>query len=190
MTTTESRVSPEEYLVRERAAEYKSEYVDGEIRAMTGASPNHGRIVLNIGAGLQAQLRGGPCEAFLSDLRVKIPRTDDYVYPDVVVVCGESEMEDEHDDSLLNPTLIVEVLSPSTEAYDRTKKWDKYRRLPALREYLLVAQDRPRVERYTRQGGGLWLFSETVGTDEVLQLDSLGCTLALNDVYERVRLRP
>jgi Uma2 family endonuclease len=190
MTTTETRISPEEYLVRERAAEYKSEYVDGEIRAVTGASPNHGRIVLNVGAALHAQLRGGRCEAFTNDLRVKVPGTDDYLYPDVVVVCGKVEMEDEHDDSLLNPTVVVEVLSPSTETYDRTKKWEKYRRISSLREYLLLAQDRPRVERYTRQGGGLWLFGETAGTDEVLRLDSIGCTLALKDVYERVRLRP
>lgn len=189
-TTTETRVSPEEYLVRERAAEYRSEYVHGEIRAMTGASPDHGRIALSIGMALQGQLRGGPCEAFLNDLRVKIPGTRDYVYPDVVVVCGPPETEDEHDDSLLNPTVIVEVLSPSTQVYDRTEKWEMYRRLPTLREYLLVAQDRPRVERYVRQGGGLWLFSETEGRDEVLRLESIGCTLALRDVYERVLPRP
>lgn len=189
-TTTDTRVSPEEYLVRERAAEYRSEYVDGEVRAMTGASPNHGRIALNVAMSLQSQLGDGPCEAFVSDMRVTANRTRDYFYPDVVVVCGPTETEDEHDDSLLNPTVIVEVLSPSTEAYDRTRKWEKYRRLPSLREYLLVAQDWPRVERYTRQGGGLWLFSETEGTGGVLRLDSIGCTLALEDVYRRVLPRP
>lgn len=190
MTTTETRITPEEYLVRERAAEYRSEYVDGEIRAMTGASRNHGRLVLDIGITLEAQLRGRPCEAFVSDMRVKASQTRDYFYPDVVVVCGESEVEDEEEDTILNPTLIVEVLSPSTRSYDRDRKWEKYRRIPSLRDYLLIAQDRPRVERYTRQGEDLWLFSDTEDPDAVLQLDSIGCALALKDVYRRVRLRP
>lgn len=185
-TTTGPRVSPEEYLVRERAAEYKSEYVDGEVRAMTGASRKHGRVAMNIGASLYAQLRGGPCETFMSDMRVRAAHRRDYFYPDVVVVCGKSEVEDEYEDTILNPTLIVEVLSPSTEARDHTEKWEYYRKLPSLRDYLLVAQDRPRVERYTRQAEGLWLFSETEELDAILQLDSIGCTLALKDIYDRV----
>lgn len=185
-TTMDPRVSPEEYLVRERAAEYKSEYVDGEVRAMTGASRDHGRIALNVGANLFAQLRGRPCETFMSDMKVRVPGKRSYLYPDVVVVCGRSELEDEHEDSLLNPTLIVEVLSPSTQAYDRTEKWEHYRRIPSLRDYLLVAQDQRRVERYTRQEEGLWLFSETSDPDAVLRLDSIGCTLAMRDVYDRV----
>lgn len=186
-STMEPPVSPSEYLLRERAAEYKSEYVDGEIRAMTGASRKHGRVAINIGASLYAQLRGGQCEAFMSDMRVKVPQRKSYFYPDVVVVCGKSEVEDENEDTILNPTLIVEVLSPSTAAYDHTEKWESYRKLPSLRDYLLVAQDEPRVERYTRQGDqDLWLFSETRGMDAVLQLESTGCTLALRDVYERV----
>ncbi|HEX2094077.1 MAG TPA: Uma2 family endonuclease [Longimicrobiaceae bacterium] len=128
--------------------------------------------------------------ASLRDVRHRHPgegsRTRDYVYPDVTVVCGGPQLEDEHFDTLLNPTLIVEVLAPSTAGYDRGEKWEMYRRIPSLKDYLLVSQTEPRVERYTRQGEGLWLFSETNGLDSILQIDSIGCTLALRDVYERV----
>lgn len=187
MTTTYTPgLSSEEYLVRERAAEYRSEYLAGEVRAMTGASRKHNRIAMNLGALLHGQLRGGPCEPFMSDMRVKVERTGAYFYPDVVVACSGSRLEDEHQDTLLNPVLIVEVLSPSTADYDHGVKWEMYRRLPSLQDYLLVSQGEPRVERYARQAEGLWLFSEASGLDEVLQLDSIGCTLALRDVYERV----
>lgn len=187
MTTTyPPSLSPEEYLLRERAAEYKSEYVAGEVRAMTGASRAHVLIAANLVRELGSQLRRRPCETYGTDIRVKVSRTRDYVYPDVTVVCGEPQLEDEHFDTLLNPTLIVEVLSPSTAGYDRGEKWEMYRRIPSLKDYLLVSQGEPRVERYARQGEGLWLFSETSGLDSVLRLDSIGCTLALRDVYERV----
>ncbi|HEV2147185.1 MAG TPA: Uma2 family endonuclease [Longimicrobiaceae bacterium] len=185
-TYTPTPVSPEEYLVRERAAKYKSEYVAGEVRAMAGASRAHVLISANLVRELGSQLRGRPCETYGTDIRVRVSRTRDYVYPDVTVVCGEPQMEDEHFDTLLNPTLIVEVLSPSTAGYDRGQKWEMYRRIPSLQDYLLVSQGEPRVERYTRQAEGLWLFGETSGQDEVLHLDSIGCTLALRDVYERV----
>jgi Uma2 family endonuclease len=187
MTTTYTpTVSPEEYLVRERAAEYRSEYLAGGVRSMTGASRRHNRIAMNAGVLLHAQLRGGPCEPFMSDMRVKVERTGAYFYPDVVMACGDSRLEDEHEDTLLNPVLIVEVLSPSTADYDHTAKWEHYRRIPTLLDYLLLSQDEPRVERYARQSEGLWLFSETAGLDAVLQLESIGCTLALSEVYERV----
>lgn len=178
-------ISPEEYLVRERAAECKSEYIAGEVRTMTGASRKHNLVAVNLAALLHTQLRGRPCETYASDMRVQT-RADVYLYPDVVVVCGEPELADDRFDTLLNPTVVVEVLSPSTEGYDHGEKWEKYRRLASLRDYLLVAQDEPRVERYTRQGEGLWLFSETDGLDAELRLESIGCTLALRDVYERV----
>jgi Uma2 family endonuclease len=186
MTTTYTPTSPEEYLVRERAAEYRSEYLAGEVRAMTGASRKHNRIAMNLGALLHGQLRGGPCEPFMSDMRVKVERTGAYFYPDVVVACGSSRLEDEHQDTLLNPVVIVEVLSPSTADYDHSGKWEHYRRIPTLMDYLLLKQDEPCVERYARQAEGLWLFSETSGPDAALRLDSIGCTLALRDVYERV----
>jgi Uma2 family endonuclease len=189
-TTMKPPVSPSEYLVRERAAQYKSEYVGGEIRAMAGASRDHNRIALNLGAALHAQLAGGPCEAFVSDMRVKAAPTETYFYPDVVVACGASELEDEQEDTLLNPVVIAEVLSPSTSDYDHTRKWEHYRRIPSLKDYLLVSQSEPRVERYARQSEGLWLFSETSGLDAILRLDSIGCTIALRDVYERVLRLP
>lgn len=187
MTTTYTPdLSPEEYLVRERAAEYKSEYLGGEVRAMTGASRRHNLVTVNIAVSLSSQLRGRPCETYISDMRVKVERTGAYLYPDVVVACGAPELEDEHLDTLLNPTVVFEVLSPSTADYDHNRKWELYRRLPSLQDYLLVSQGEPRVERYTRQTEGLWLFSETTGMESVLRLDSIGCTLALRDVYERV----
>lgn len=187
MTTTYTPgLTPEEYLVRERAAKYKSEYVDGQVRARSGATREHVLVTTNITTSLVTQLRGRPCETYGSDLRVKVPRGTSYVYPDVAVVCGEPRLEDEHFDTLLDPTVIVEVLSPSTAGYDRGEKWEMYRRIPSLRDYLLVSQDRPRIERYARQEEGPWLFSETNGLDAVLQIDSVACTLALRDVYERV----
>ncbi|CAN5799867.1 MAG: Uma2 family endonuclease [Gemmatimonadetes bacterium] len=179
-------ISPEEYLAAEREAEYKSEYFGGEILAMTGASREHNLLVSNLVASLHPQLRGRPCELYPSDMRVKITRTGAYAYPDVVVVCGEPEFEDEHVDTLLNPTVLIEVLSPSTERHDRGRKWEHYRRLPSLTEFLLVAQDKPRIEHYLRQEGGLWLFADASGEDASLRLSSIGCTLALRDVYDRV----
>jgi Uma2 family endonuclease len=187
MTTTYTPgLSPDEYLVRERAAEYRSEYLAGEVRAMTGASRKHNRIAMNLGALLHGQLRGGPCEPFMSDMRVKVERTGAYFYPDVVVACGASSLEDEFQDTLLNPVLVVEVLSPATADFDHNGKWEHYRRIPTLMDYLLLSQAEPRVERYARQSEGLWLFSETTGLDAELRLESIGCTLALRDVYERV----
>lgn len=182
-------ISPEEYLVRERAAEYKSEYVAGEVRAMTGASRKHNLVTINLAAALHAQLRGRPCETYVEQMRVQT-RTDVYLYPDVVVVCGEPQLADDQFDTLLNPTVVMEVLSPSTKGYDRGEKWELYRRLASLRDYLLVSQDESHVERYTRQAEGLWLFSETSGVDAELRLESIGCTLALRDVYERVLPAP
>src|SRR5712692_10164216 len=133
------RVTPEEYLARERDAEHKSEYFDGEIFAMAGGSPQHSAIIFNVNGLLFPQLRGGPCRGFNSDMRVKVSETGLYTYPDLVVLCGEPQFDDEHQDTLLNPTLIVEVLSPTTKAYARGDKFSHYRWLESLQEYLLVA---------------------------------------------------
>ena len=178
-------LSPEEYLEAERRAETKHEYWGGEIIAFAGASERHNLLVGNLIGSLGPQLRGSRCRAYPSDLRVRT-RPDHYLYPDVTVVCGESRLADEKRDVLLNPTLVVEVLSPSTEARDRTGKLDQYRKVPSLQEYLLVAQKARRVQRYTRQESDFWLFSETTEPGAVLQLPSIGCTLALDDVYDRV----
>jgi Uma2 family endonuclease len=180
-------LTPQEYLAVERAAQERSEYADGVMVGMTGGNRNHNLIVGNVFGELRQQLKGQPCEVYASDLRVRVAETGLYTYPDVVVVRGEPRFEDEYVDTLLNPTLIVEVLSPSTESYDRGKKFEHYRTLGSLAEYLLVAQDEPRIERFLRQEGGLWLFGEAAGLDASLLLPSIGCELRLAEVYDKVR---
>jgi Uma2 family endonuclease len=184
--TYEQPLSPGAYLVRERRAEYRSEYWAGEVKAMTGVSRAHALVTLNIGASLHAQLRGRPCEAYTQDLRVRIAAAGAYVYPDVVAVCGTPAWEDAQTDTLLNPTLVVEVLSPTTERYDRGRKADAYRAVPSLHEYVLVAQDAPRVEVYRRGADGAWSCHVGAAPDDTVELASVGCALRLADVYERV----
>jgi Uma2 family endonuclease len=181
-------LTPEEYLAIERAAEYKSEYYAGEMFALAGASRRHNRIIVKLIIGLGNRLGASGCELFTSDMRVKVDPLGKYTYPDVVVVCGESRFEDSDQDTLLNPTIIVEVLSESTEGYDRGRKFEHYRRIESLREYLLVAQDSPRIEQYIRQEDGLWLFRETSGLEESLVLPSIGCTTPLAEIYDKVGL--
>lgn len=182
-------LTPEEYLAFERQAEYKNEYIDGEIVAMTGASRRHNIIGVNISGELRQQLKGRPCEAYISEMRVRIPERG-YVYPDVVVVCGEPRLEDDYLDTLLNPTVIIEILSESTERYDRTKKFAFYRTIESLNEYVLVAQDEYRIEQYTKQPDGRWLLSDHRSLSDVVELASVQCTLALREVYDKVSLPP
>lgn len=181
-------ITPEEYLAIERAAEYKNEYVNGEIFAMTGASRKHNLIVGNIAGELREQLKGKPCEVYPGEMRVKAPASRAYVYPDVVVVCQDPELEDDYLDTLLNPTLVVEVLSKSTASYNRLAKSAYYRTIESLAEYLLVAQEEYRVEQYVKQADGRWLLSDVRSLDAVLELNSIGCSLTLRDLYERVSL--
>jgi len=185
-TLPKKRYTPEEYLALERQAEHKSQYYDGEIFAMAGASRRHNLIAMNIGSELRTRLRGRPCEVYGSDMRVKVSPTGLYTYPDVVVVCGEPRFEDDHEDTLLNPTLIVEVLSPSTEDYDRGRKFAHYRRIESLAEYVLVAQQEHHVERFRRQETGEWVLRETDRPDDTLALASIDCELALVEVYDKV----
>jgi Uma2 family endonuclease len=179
-------VTPEQYLAQERRAEYKSEYISGYVVAMAGASRVHNLIALNIAAELRLQLRGRPCETYMVDMRVKVDRTGLYTYPDVVVACGDIHFEDTGNDTLINPVVIVEVLSDSTEAYDRGEKFAHYRRLDSLQAYVLVTQNRPRIEQYTRQGSQ-WLLSEANGLGETVSLPAIGCDLVLAEVYDRVQ---
>ena len=179
-------ISPAEYLRQERAASFKSEYVNGQIYAMAGASPNHVRISLGVTNSLYNQLRGKGCEPFAQDTRVRIPETSLYTYPDVLVACPPLEYDDNLKDTLTNPVVIIEVLSPSTEAYDRGDKWAHYQRLTSLRDYVLVSQDRPRVEHYTRTSEGDWLFHIAEGLSASITLSSVDCTLLLSDLYERL----
>jgi Uma2 family endonuclease len=181
-------ISAEEYLARERSGEWKHEYHDGEVVAMVGASEAHNLIAGNAFAGLHAQLRGRPCRVYPSDLRVRVSQAGLYTYPDLTVVCGPAQFADDHRDTLLNPTVIVEVLSPSTEGYDRGRKFQQYRTLESLREYLLIAQDARHVEHFVRQGDHQWLLSEASAPDAVLHLPSIGCALSLADLYEKVAL--
>jgi len=180
-----TRYTPEQYLALERKSPIKNEYYDGEIFAMAGASREHNLIALNLGGELRSQLRDRPCEAYVSDMRVLVARTGLYTYPDVVAVCGEREFQDSEVDTLLNPTLLIEVLSPSTEAYDRGKKFFHYRRLKSLREYVLITQDRVYVERYTRQGEE-WLLTELSSLDDSLRLASIDCNVPLREVYAKL----
>ena len=180
-------LTPQEYLTRERRAETKSEYLRGEVFAMSGASRAHNLIATNAAAELRQQLRDRPCEVYVGDMRVKVSPTGLYTYPDVTVVCGEPEFEDEEVDTLLNPKVLVEVLSPSTADYDRGGKFTHYRRLPSLHEYVLISQDRPLVEHYVRQGPDEWLLTERSSLEDILVLPSLPCRLPLSEIYFKVR---
>lgn len=185
-----SFVSPQEYLRLERQAEHKSEYLNGEIFAMSGASRKHNLLTINIGGSLNQQLRGKPCEVYASEMRVKVRATGLCTYPDVVVVCGEPQLEDEYLDTLLNPTVLVEVLSKSTERYDRIAKTSYYRTLDSLKEHLLVSQDESRVEHYVKQADGTWLLIEHRSLDSDVELQSIGCSLGLRDIYDEVQIDP
>jgi Uma2 family endonuclease len=179
------RMTVEEYLTLERQSETRHEYMNGEMFAMTGASRRHNRIALNVATVLDRQLADRGCEVFVSDMRVEIPAAHLFTYPDVVVACGEPAYGDGETDTLLNPTLIVEVLSSSTERYDRGAKFESYRTLPSLAEYVLIAQDRVHVEHFVRQGGGAWLLTETDRIEDGLELPSIGCRLELGEIYKR-----
>lgn len=184
---TEHRFTAEEYLALERQAESRSQYLDGEVFAMSGASREHNLIVLAIATSLYPQLDPGQCEIYANDMRVHIPATGLYTYPDVVAVCGEPRFEDEDLDTLLNPALIVEVLSPTTEAFDRGQKFAHYRSLPSLTDYLLVAQDRIEVEHFARREQGRWLLTAASRREDTVELPTLGARLALAQIYERVQ---
>ena len=181
-------LSPEDYLALERSAEFKSEYFDGEIFAMTGASESHNLIVINTIRELSIQLKKRPCKVYANDMRVKVSPTGLFTYPDVMVVCGQAQFDDSHLDTLLNPTLIVEVLSDSTEAYDRGRKFEHYRHLDSLVEYVLIAQHRPHVESFRRQLDQQWLLTECNGLDGTLRLQSIDCDLALAEIYAKTEV--
>jgi Uma2 family endonuclease len=188
----EQYYTPEEYLALERKAEYKSEYINGQIYAMSGASREHNLIALNLASELRSQLKGKPCEVYASDMRVKVGPAGTYTYPDVVAVCGEPRFEDAQLDTLVNPTVIIEVLSQSTEAYDRGEKFAHYRDLESLTDYILVAQNRIRVEHYVRYGdtGEQWMLTPISNLGSKLHLASIGCDVSLHDIYDRVEFLP
>ncbi len=178
-------LSPEEYLAIERQAEYKSEYVDGVMYAMAGGSERHNLIAGNLITELNIQLREAPCRVYPSDLKVGVPNSKRFFYPDVSVVCGEVEFADEGKDVILNPILIVEVLSESTAAFDRGKKFQSYQQIESLQEYLLVSQEEFVVEHYLRQEEGHWLYTKVSTLDDAIALPTMKCQLALRAIYRK-----
>ena len=187
-TQTKPYLTPEQYLEIERKAEFKSEYYQGEMFAMSGAREGHSLIVWNLSARLHEVFRQRPCRAYVADMRVCVSVTGLYTYPDVAVVCGEPQFLDDRRDTLLNPNLIVEVLSPSTEGYDRGRKFEHYRSVPSISEYLLVSSDRVSAELFRRQEGGTWLLTAAGRLEDSLELQSVGCRLLLAEIYEKVDL--
>ena len=186
----QTHLTPEEYIALERKALPDSEiiryeYLSGELVAMSGASRAHNLITGNIFGELRNRLRGSGCETYANDMRVSTPATASYFYPDVVVVCDEPRFEDDVFDTLLNPIILVEVLSPSTEAYDRGEKFAHYRQLTSLQEYVLVSQDQIRVEHYRRQERQ-WIFTDFQKPQEILPLVSIQCELPVQEIYELV----
>jgi Uma2 family endonuclease len=179
-------LTPEQYLTIERAAQFKSEFYDGRMYAMSGGSYPHGQIILNLGSELRQALRSKGCSVTASDVRLRVSPRGFYTYPDIAVVCGPRKFADDQADTLLNPTLLLEVLSPSTEAHDRGFKFAQYRQLESLQEYALVSQSEPRVEIFRRQAPGEWLLSEASGLDATCRFDSVGCQVALAEIYYQV----
>jgi len=189
-------LTPEEYLEIERKAEFRSEYFEGEMFPVHSADrpqslragnniEHHNLIVGNIFAALHRQFTDRPCNIYQNNVRLKVSEADADIYPDVIVVCGEEKFDES--DSLLNPVLIVEVLSETTELYDRVEKFDHYRPIESFMEYLLVAQEPYRIERYVRQTAAQWLYSDAHEAEDVLTLETIDCRLALKDVYAKVK---
>lgn len=181
--------SPEEYLEFERKSETRHEYADGEIYEMAGANRRHNRISANLIRLLGNQLFERECSVYGSDMRVKITSTGKYTYPDVVAVCGEEiyEDEDENEDTLLNPMLIVEVLSKSTEAYDRGAKFEYYQTIESFQEYVLITQEPFRVEQFVRKEKNVWTYFEFRQPDDKFKLNSIDCELTLRDIYHKIQ---
>ena len=187
MSTLANRsLSPEEYLAIERKAEDKSEYYHGEMFAMSGVSRKHDRINVQLTFLIAQHLRGKQCEAFTANMRVLATASGLYTYPDLSVACEEPQFADAQVDTLTNPALLVEILSPSTEDYDRGKKAKLYRAIPSLQELLLIAQDSYEVELYRRQADGSWSLMEAKGLEAGIALTSIGYTLLLRELYEKV----
>ena len=182
-----TKVTEEQYLAIDRAAEFRSEFVDGAMIAMSGGSMRHARLQQNISAGLDTPSRDRGCEVFGSDFRVRVSRHM-YAYPDISLVCGEPRLADEHQDILLNPVVIFEVLSPSTEKYDRGIKFQHYRTIDSLKEYILVDQEQIRIERYFRQPDNTWSLRDHQSLQEELKIESIGVSLPLSRIYDRVEL--
>lgn len=179
-------LTPEEYLVRERLAETRSEYYQGEVFAMAGASEKHNTIVTNLVASLVTKLRGRKCRIYSSDMRLLVSDTGLYTYPDVLVVCGKPILADTHADILTNPALIIEVLSESTKDYDRGGKFHQYMRIPSLQEYLTVSQTEMLIDKRIRQADNSWVIREVVPSNGKVVIECLGIELDFAEIYDQV----
>jgi Uma2 family endonuclease len=182
------RLTPEEYLAIERAAEFKSEYYDGQMFAMAGGTLPHSILPMRLAAALINGLGSRGCEVAGSDLKIRVSPKGPFVYPDLTVYCGEPQLADDYRDVLLNPRAVFEVLSKSSEGYDRGLKFEFYRGIESLQEYVIVSQSKPLIEVYLRQPDSKWLLSSYSGMDAVCPLASIDCSIRLVDVYQRVKL--
>ena len=178
----------EQYLIVEHDSQIKHEYFEGEIFAMTGGTPGHSALAMNIGVSLGSQLKGKPCQVYNADLRIGVQASGLYTYPDLSVVCGKSELDPVVPNTVVNPVVVVEVLSPSTEAYDRGQKFENYRRIPTLKEYVLASQRERLVEVFRRGEKDEWLRTETRGGRSA-RLESIGCTLDVDEIYAGIQLQ-
>jgi Uma2 family endonuclease len=181
--------APEKYLEMERLSETRHEYAEGEIYAMAGGNRRHNGISANVIRLLGTGLLERDCTVYGSDMRIKIPAVEKYTYPDIVAVCGEETFEDEIEDTLLNPTLIVEVLSKSTEAYDRGAKFEYYQTIESFQEYILITQEPFRVEQFVRKESNVWTYFEFRKPDDVVKLNSIDCEISLRDIYHKIQPR-
>lgn len=183
MEKEKKKISAQEYLALEREAEFKSEFYNGETFSLAGASLSHNRIVRNISSFLHQLLKQKGCEIFLNDMRLKVSEEGLYTYPDLMIVCGEFQFIDEAKDTLLNPAVIIEVLSKSTESYDRGKKFEFYRKIASLKEYVLVSQEKPMVEIFTKDSSGGWLLRDENNVNKSVTLSSIECSVPLSEIY-------
>ncbi len=180
-----SKLTEEQYLAIERAADFRSEFLNGEMFAMAGGTQQHNRLQGNLYSELHTLLRGTPCEVFSSDQRMKVSSSGFYTYPDIAVVCGPRDPANDYKDVIVNPIVLCEVLSPSTESYDRGLKFQQYRTIGSLKDYILVDQNKIRIEQFTRQEGTLWNFRDHQQPDEELRIESIGVSILLNRIYDR-----
>jgi Uma2 family endonuclease len=178
--------SAKDYLDFERKAEFRHEFYKGEIFQMSGASREHNILVTNLVTSANSQLRGKSCETYSNDMRVHVPATGLFTYPDVVIACGAPKFLDDEFDTLLNPIVLIEVLSPTTANYDRGKKFWHYQSIESLREYLLIAQDETRVEHLIKQSDGRWQVAEYASIEKEIELPSIEIVLKLSEIYERI----
>ena len=184
------RLTEAAYLKIERAAEFKSEFFDGEMFAMAGGSPQHSLIATNLAREFGNRLMSSQCVPYNADLRIKVETTGLCTYPDLSVICGPLKFAEGTDDTVVNPTLLLEVLSDSTEAYDRGKKFEHYRQISTLQEYLLISQKEPRIEQFIRQPDGRWLLNESAGREASVHLPALRITLSLSEIFAKVTFVP